>query len=100
MHDTAQRIDFALPPEASLRKISGEMLNQPGFANFLFDLGSCFLNCNDLTKTISIRASAESKKSAERSRTFGKFVLLRPTKQLHKQTHKKRSVSGHDRGQI
>ena len=38
------------------------MLNQPGFANFLFDLGSCFLNCNDLTKTISIRASAESKK--------------------------------------
>lgn len=62
MDDTAQRIDFALPPEASLRKISGEMLNQTGFANFLFDLGSCFLNCNDLTKTISIRASAESKK--------------------------------------
>lgn len=61
--DTAQRIDFALPPEASLRKISGEMLNQPGFANFLFDLGSCFLNCNDLTKTISIRASVESKKA-------------------------------------
>lgn len=64
--NTAQSIDLVLLPDASIYEIRGEMLGQTRYANpivkYIFNLGRISLICNDLTQTINLRTSTESKK--------------------------------------